>query len=124
MAPQHPHVQEPLTELYQQLLEINRQAFAAGHYDVAYHALMAALHCAQPLKDVDGLGEIKRVAEEQLQYIDRNQPQYEHSTRSAHQRGHVSVYALLARQAETRVRIFTAEAHWEATKGRKPASED
>src|SRR5262245_14865796 len=106
-----------LPELTQQLLGINHAAFTAGHYDVAYHALMAALHGMQTLADVAGLAEVKRRAEEQLAWIDRHAPTYEHSTSSAQKRGQVSIYRTLALQAGTRIRMQEHEAHWRALKG-------
>jgi hypothetical protein len=38
------------TDLYDRLMALNREAFAAGSYEVAYHALAAALHCAIDLE--------------------------------------------------------------------------
>jgi len=123
MATPAPHREATLTELYEQLMTINRRAFAAGHYDAAYHVLMAALHCAQSLKDVESLGEVQRTAEEELAWIDKHRPEYEHSTRSAHQRGHTSIYLTLAHQAQSRGRIITSEAQQQATRSHKPDSE-
>src|SRR5262249_23045837 len=39
------------TNLCDRLLALNAEAFAAGHWEVAYHALMAALHLAADLRD-------------------------------------------------------------------------
>ena len=39
--------------MYTQLMAINALAFAEGQYEVAYHALAAALHCAHDLRDSD-----------------------------------------------------------------------
>jgi hypothetical protein len=36
--------------MYDQLRGINKEAFGQGLYEVAYHALAAALHCAPYLK--------------------------------------------------------------------------
>ena len=81
MATQSPNAE--LSELYQQQLSSNQRAFTLGEYNVAYHALMAALHCAETLKDAHGLSEVKQRAEEQLVWIEQHHPEYEHSTQSA-----------------------------------------
>jgi hypothetical protein len=47
------------------LLQINREAFAARHFDVAYHLLMAALHLVDHARDQQGLERIAQVATEQ-----------------------------------------------------------
>jgi hypothetical protein len=108
------HINESnLSDIYQRLMLINQEAFADGHYDVAYHALVAALHCEQTLKDIQGLVEVEWVAHEQLQWIDAHHPEYEHSTQSASARGHLSIYHNLARQARVWVQIIQNEAQWQ-----------
>ena len=91
-----------LHKLYDHLLELNRPAFAAGEYDVAYHILMAALHCAESLEDASAVERIERLALEQLESIDAQAPTYEHSSASAAQRGNVSIYRMAATQAHGR----------------------
>jgi len=103
-----------LSDLYQRLMRINQEAFADRHYDIAYHALAAALHCEQTLKDIQGLVEVEWVAHEQLQWIDAHHPEYEHSTQSAFARGRLSIYYQLARQARARVQIIESEARQQA----------
>jgi hypothetical protein len=112
-----------LPELTQQLLGINHAAFTARHYAVAYHALMGALPCVQTLADVAGLAEVKRRAEEQLAWIDRHAPAYEHSTPSARKREYISIYHTLALQAGARIRMREHEAPWRALKGNTPNSQ-
>jgi len=123
MTTQNPNSGQTLRDLYQQLQAINHEAFASGEYDVAYHALMAALHCVQTLKDVQGLDEVERAAQEQLTWIDRHAPHYEHSTLSAQKRGHFSIYHTLARQAGTRIRIIQAEEKWHGVSSGEPDPE-
>ena len=123
MTTQTPNHEQALRDLYRRLTAINQEAFTAREYDVAYHALMAALHCAQTLKDAHGLGDIERTAQEQLAWIDSHAPDYEHSTSSAHKRGHLSIYHTLARQAGTRVRIIQAEAKLHSTGSAEPGTE-
>ena len=93
---------QTLQKLYHQLMVCNQESFGAQEYDVAYHALMAALHCAQPLKDIHYLGEIERVARTQIAEIDTQHPEYTHSTRSAARRGHESIFTLLGRTLDCR----------------------
>ncbi len=88
-----------LVRLYEQLKQVNHEAFGAGLYSVAYHSLAAALQCAREQPDNRNLKEIARVAVEELVWIDQHAPGYEHSTPSAAQRGHKSIFALLAAQA-------------------------
>ena len=91
-----------LQYLYDHLLELNGTAFAGGEYDVAYHIMMAALHCGEALADAPAVERIERLAIEQLESIDANAPQYEHSTASAARRGNVSIYRMAATQARGR----------------------
>ena len=49
-------------ELYIQSLDVNRETFAEGKYDMAYHALMLALYCADELKDTECFTELESVA--------------------------------------------------------------
>jgi hypothetical protein len=48
--------------MLERLLEINREAFAARHYEVAYHLLMAALHLVDHVQDRKGLEQVARAA--------------------------------------------------------------
>jgi hypothetical protein len=87
-------------------MALNREAFDAGHYHTAYHALAAALYEAQEQQAAQDLAMVQRVAEEQLAWIDRTAPAYEHSTPSADARGHTSIFAMLARQAHARLLLL------------------
>ena len=91
--------QSLLVGLYDRLMQTNREAFDGGFYSVAYHSLAAALQCARAMPDDQKLERIAEVATEQLVWIDQHAPDYEHSTPSAAQRGHKSIYFLLAGQA-------------------------
>jgi hypothetical protein len=93
-------------DLYRRAIEMNAEAFAAEEYDIAYHALMVALHSAQSLADSECLREVERIATEQLRHIDLERPEYQHSTNSAHRRGHFSIFDTAARQARARVLIL------------------
>ncbi len=112
MSKQKPMDDNNLKDLYQRLVQINQEAFAGEQYDVAYHSLMAALHCAQSLDDVQGLAEAERLANEELAWIDEHHPEYEHSTRSATVRGHASIFKNLSNQAKTRITMIERGANW------------
>ncbi len=92
-------------DLYEQLMAVNQAAFAARLFNVAYHALAAALHCARQLPDDQSLHAVERVAREQLAWIDQNAPEYEHSSASAAERNHDSFFLVLARQAVATMQI-------------------
>ncbi len=91
--------------LYERLMRVNEEAFAAGLYNAAYHALAAALHCARELKDDAALRRVENRARQQLTWIDANAPGYEHSSESASSRGHKSIFEQLAAQAATQLEI-------------------
>ena len=93
-------------DMYEQLMHINREAFAAAHYNTAYHALASALHCAFDLGDSQRLTSIENTAKEQLKFIDSHAPTYEHSTPSSQARGHTSIFAHLAKQAHVMTLIL------------------
>ena|SRR5947209_20570366 len=99
--------EEPrLRTIFEHFLALNHEAFATGHYSIAYYALAAALHTAQARQNVDGLATVERIAGEQLASIDRAAPEYEHSTQSAKARGRTSIFTMLAHQARTAFRIL------------------
>ena len=91
-----------LSELYQGILHLNREAFEGGVYDASYHLLMAALHCAQKLSDTQKLNEVGQLAKTQLEWIDAHAPEYEHSTAASSQRGHPNIYQNLISQTRAR----------------------
>jgi hypothetical protein len=87
--------------LFERLVPLAQEAFDARHYSTAYHLLAAALH--EAADEPQHCATVQRLAEEQLAEIDAAHPAYEHSSRSAATRGHVSIFALLARQAYTKL---------------------
>jgi len=95
--------------LFERLIVLNGEAFAATHYNTAYHILAAALHEAQQGQDASCLATVQRAAEDQLAWIDEAISAYEHSARSAAARGHTSIFALLARQAYARRLLLERE---------------
>jgi hypothetical protein len=95
-----------LRELYKRAIDINRQAFVGEEFDIAYHALMTAVHCGQTLGDLEYLAEAERLAKNQLIYIDTHRPEYHHSTKSAAGRGRVSIFETAARQARAKISML------------------
>ena len=88
------------------LIALNQEAFAATHYHTAYHALAAALHEAVEERNPVHLARVQHLAEAQLAWIDGHAPAYEHSTASAQTRGHTSIFALLAQQAQAKIQLL------------------
>ena len=95
-----------LRELYKRAIDMNCLAFEGEGFDIAYHALMAAIHCGQTLGDVEYLAEAERLARNQLLYIDTHSPEYRHSTKSAASRAHVSVFETAAIQARAKISML------------------
>jgi hypothetical protein len=99
-------------DLYPMLLAAHHAAFAAGHYETAYHALMAALHSAQDRHDIHRLDAIAELAAAQQQRIDTNEPEHRLSSATAAARGHSAMLTLASHQA-----------HAQATLARRRAGE-
>ena len=89
-------------EMYDQLMEINKEALGQGHYEVAYHALAAALHCALLLQGQAVLTTLEQRASEQRDWIDTAASGHPLSSQSAALHGHVSVYTSLVKHIQTR----------------------
>ena len=87
-------------ETFRQLLTLNAAAFEAGHFDAAYHMLAAALHWARDFSQVEWLSQVEDLANEQLAWIDENDPAYHHSTQSAENGGNPGIFRQLARQCQ------------------------
>lgn len=98
--------EKQVQDLYQRAMKINEEAFAGEEFDIAYHSLMTAIHCAQRLEDGASLQHLAELAWDQLKYIDANRPDYQHSTQSSRTREHASIFETAARQAEARKQII------------------
>ncbi len=99
---------EPMeaAELFDLLLDASRKAVASAHYEAAYHALTAALHCAQDMKDAKRLDEVAKEARQQLQRVNAEARNNTMSTFAAAQRpSGVDLYDTLARTASTRAQM-------------------
>ena len=99
-----------LRDIYSRLIQINQKLFADREYDIAYHALAGALHCAATLRELNYLAQLEHLADDQLAWIDAHDPDYEHSTQSSARRGLTSIYKNLAKMAVARVAIIQNEA--------------
>lgn len=95
-----PTTAAPDEGLYSALLAINRRAFARAAYEVAYHALAAALHAACDDADRERISDVRLIASRQGAWIDAHRPEHRLSSNSAKARGRLSMYSMLERQAE------------------------
>jgi hypothetical protein len=93
-------------DLFEELIQSSRKALHGSHYNVAYHALAAALHYAQDEENIESLLLVAHIADEQLKWIDATTPDYEHSSRSSQRRGAPNIYQSLTRQANTGVTLI------------------
>ena len=92
----------PIAEdLYHQLIHINMEAFINELFDVAYQSLSSALQCARHIESDQPLQEIRKLAVEQLAWIDEFHPTHPYSTMSSIEfHGMKSMYAILADQVD------------------------
>jgi hypothetical protein len=93
-------------EMYEQLLAISRKAFCEGSFEVAFHALSAAMHRAKDLKSLQFLRELFQEAEQQMQLINTGYPEHPLSSSSAASRKHESIYRSLQLQISTQLRFL------------------
>jgi hypothetical protein len=89
-------------EIYDQLMDINKEAFKQGYYEVSYHALAAALHCARLLQEQAVLTVLEQRAREQRDWIDTAASGHPLSSQSAALHGHAGVYTSLVKQIQAR----------------------
>ena len=98
---------------YPALLGINRRAFARAEYEVAYHALAAALHVACDDANPARISDVRRIALRQGTWIDTHRPEHRLSSTSAQARGRKSMFSMLERQAEAAAQIdLLARPRW------------
>jgi hypothetical protein len=96
-------------EMYEHLLVISREAFREGSFEVAFHALCAAMHSAKDKKNVQFLRELLQEAEQHMQLIDAGYPNHPLSSSSAASRKHESIYRSLQRQISTQIRLYEVQ---------------
>ena len=111
----------PEEETFRQIIALNAAAFEGRHFDAAYHLLAAALHWARDFSEAEWLTQVESLANEQLAWIDQNDPAYHHSTRSAEKGGNAGIFKQLARQCQTGRSIIKFAARVEQIKDPQPA---
>lgn len=89
-----------IIESYEQLLAINQRLMQHGSYEMAYHALMAAMEGANQLQNEQWLNQILEIANDQRDLIDRTAPGHRMSTQVAIERGGQNLYDLMIRQTK------------------------
>ncbi len=99
------------TELYQSLLASSCKALNNCQYEVAFHALSAALHCACDLKDEQALLTVEQEAERQKAFIDAHSPTHRLSSQAAIKRGGKSLYDPMIAQAKVHLTQFSYDRH-------------
>jgi hypothetical protein len=107
--------------LADQLLRINGASYADGRFEVAYHVLSAALHCAEELVDLEMAVTVQRRAEQQQAELDRAEPPHLLSTVGAARRGTHPLFTSLGRTAHSaaaRIKAQVAQAHAESVRYR------
>jgi hypothetical protein len=86
--------------LYDHLMELHDQLFAAERLETAYHVLAGALHLAEELNDLERLTAIETLARARQVEVDRNQSVHAMSSASAHTRGSLARFNTLALTAK------------------------
>jgi hypothetical protein len=86
-------------KLTDELLTDSRSALDAELYEVAYHALAAALHGAEAAKDDERLREIQAEATRQQKEVDAHSPNHRLSRNAGRERAHGGWFDALAIQA-------------------------
>ena len=87
-----------LAGVYDRLLDLGRELADAGYNEAAYHALMAAVHCAESAGDVARLGHMAALLRDHRRRIDALEPPHKLSTASSH--GGRSIFEMGAVTAE------------------------
>jgi hypothetical protein len=109
-------------ELYQALLDLDRDCMAAGSVEASHGVLSAALHCASDAGNLDAVSELRRLAEARQAMLDAMKPAHPLSTRQARQHGMNPVFTILATTANavhTRLRAEEARLRSEASRDRR-----
>jgi hypothetical protein len=92
---------------YAHFLDLSRRVATGGHYAVAYHALMAALHCAEDAGDAARLAEVAGLLRQAKGVVDAIHPPHKLSTRAAHTGR--SIFEMGAVEAEAAIRRLECE---------------
>jgi hypothetical protein len=90
---------------FEKLTSLCREVFADGHYESAYHLLVASEHYARDVENETSLSTLLAMAEEQLDWINTNAPHSIMSSTSAVKRHGVDFYGMLIRQINAHILI-------------------
>src|SRR4051794_21299781 len=85
-----------LSAAHDTLLALEQEAFRGGHYEVGFHALEAAAHCAYGRHDPIGLAVVAGLAETRRDWIDQHAPEHPLSSGRAAAHGGRGAFAALA----------------------------
>jgi hypothetical protein len=105
--------------LADQLMRLNSSSYEAGRYEVAYHVLGAALHCAEELRDLEMATSVEARAAQQQAELDEALPPHPLSTLGASGRGTNPLFSSLARTAHaaaSRIKAQMAQEHADAVR--------
>ena len=94
---------------YTRLRALSDTAFAAGHVEVAYYLLMAAMHCAEDTHDASSLREVAQVARTMLRTLDTENPSHRLASVSSLGRGVPNLFEEGAKTAELTIPRVEAE---------------
>jgi len=102
----------PMTDLdtrrpYPRFLDLARGLAGDRRYEAAYHALMAAVHCAEDDSDADQLAEAAVLLRNYRLDIDAIRPSHRLSTQSTH--GGRSIYEMGAVMAEAMIKRLESQ---------------
>jgi hypothetical protein len=104
-------MEERVEALRHAALGLFTEAQAEREYEIAYHALCAALHAAESLGDPQTCRLVASRAGECRDWIDLHAPRHKLSTRSAQARGHESIFRQLSMLAEAAHLRLAGETH-------------
>jgi hypothetical protein len=95
---------------YWQLMEINRSAYAAGAFAVAFHAAMGAAHAAEDAQNVGQLRQLETLLIEQRDRIDKEHANHSLSHRTARSHGHQGVFHVGVAQVHSMIQRMEIDA--------------
>jgi hypothetical protein len=110
---------EPAELLYHHLMDLHDRAFGEARFEAAYHVLAAALHVAEELGSVEWLSNIRRLATDRQEEIDRTFPDHGISSASSLSRGNVARFTTLALTAKAMSGRIAADRALERSQGRR-----
>jgi hypothetical protein len=69
---------------YDECVGIGREMTQSGHHEVAYHAWMAALHCAEDAANHPWASELVGMFRDHQRFLDGHEPSHQLATRNSH----------------------------------------